>query len=153
MELFTAFSLPYLAKNFSRKKKNSRKSVGIRTEPWKTPVVTGYSCEDFPSRTTQYCLLLRKNKIRVNNWPEIPEDLILWTRPVCQTLSKVLDISSTRAWVAPDLLKVLTILSAATVRRTAIDQEDLKPYWKSEKDNIFLVDQQAYHLQVFQRLY
>ena len=34
--------------------------------------VTGYSSEDFPSRTTWRCLLLRKEEIRPNIWPEIP---------------------------------------------------------------------------------
>ena len=29
--------------------------------------------------------------------------------------------------------KALAILSHTTVRRSAVDQEDLKPYWKSEK--------------------
>ena len=56
----------------------------------------------------------------------------MWRRPACQTLSKALDISSATARVAPDLLKALAILSDTTVRRSAVDQEDLKPYWKSE---------------------
>ena len=30
----------------------------------------------------------------------------------------------------PDLLKALAILSDKTFRRSAVDQEDLKPYWK-----------------------
>ena len=62
-------------------------------------------------------------------------------------------ISSATAWVAPDLLKAPAILSDTTVRRSAVDQEDLKPYWKSEKGHISLGDQQFYYLQVFQRLY
>ena len=37
-----------------------------------------------------------------------------------------MDISSATAWVAPDLLKALVILSVFTVRRSAVDQEDLK---------------------------
>ena len=48
-------------------------------------------------------------------------------------LSKALDISSATARVAPDLLKALASLSDITVRRSAVDQEDLKPYRKSEK--------------------
>ena len=44
-----------------------------------------------------------------------------------------LDISSATARVAPHLLKALAILSDTTVRRSAVDREDLKPYWKSEK--------------------
>ena len=56
----------------------------------------------------------------------------MWRRPACQTLSKALDISSATARVAPDLLKALAILSDTTVRRSAVDREDLKPYWKSE---------------------
>ena len=39
--------------------------------------------------------------------------------------------------------------SDATVRRSAVDREDLKPYWKSEKGHIFLGDQQFYYLQKF----
>ena len=42
-------------------------------------------------------------------------------------------MSSAIARVAPDLLKALAILSDTTVRRSAVDREDLKPYWKSEK--------------------
>ena len=65
-----------------------------------------------------------------NVWLEIPKDLSLWRRPACQTLSKALDISSAKARVAPGLLKALAILPDATVRRFAVDQEDLKPYIK-----------------------
>ena len=35
--------------------------------------------------------------------------------------------------VAPDLLIALAIISDTTVRRSAVDREDLMPYWKSEK--------------------
>ena len=66
----------------------SRKSVGPRMEPWGTPTLTGYSCEDFPSRTAQIHPLLRKEKIRPNMYPEIPQDLSLWKRPAFQTLPK-----------------------------------------------------------------
>ena len=58
-------------------------------------------------------------------------------RSACQTLSKALDISSGTARVAPDMLKDLAILSNTTVRRSAVDQEDLKPYRKSEKRSHF----------------
>ena len=67
----------------------------------------------------------------------------MWRRPVCQNLSKALDISSTTARVAPDLLKALAVLSDATLRRSAVDWKDLKPHWKSEKGNISLGDQQS----------
>ena len=88
----------------------SRKSVWPRMEPWGTPALTRYSCEDFPFRTTQSRILPRKEEIRANIWPEIPYDLRLW-RSACQSLSKALDISSATARVAPDLLKALAILS------------------------------------------
>ena len=41
-------------------------------EPWGTPALTGYSCQGFPSRSTRSHLLLRKEEIRPNIWPEIP---------------------------------------------------------------------------------
>ena len=94
-------------------------------EPWVTPALTGYLCEGLPSRTSESHLLLRKDERRPNNWPEIPQDLCeiaTW-----QTLLKALNISSATAWVAPDLIKVLAILSDTTVRRSAVDQEDLIP--------------------------
>ena len=40
-------------------------------------------------------------------------------------------IATTR--IALDLLKDLEILSDTSVRRSTVDREDLKPYWKSEK--------------------
>ena len=94
-------------------------------EPWGTPPLTGYFCEDVPSRTTWSDLLLKKEEIGPNI---LPWDLSLWRRPACQTLSRALEISSATAWVAPDLLKALAILSDTTVRRPAVDWEDLKPY-------------------------
>ena len=122
-------------------------------KPWGTPALTGYSCEDFPSGTNKSWLLLRKEEIRSNILTKIPSDLSLWRKPAFQTLSKASDISSATAQVAPDLLKALAILSDTTVKRSAIDQKDLKPYWKLwKKNHISLDDQQYIYLQVFQRL-
>ena len=98
---------------------SSRKSVGTRMEPWETPALTGYSCEDLPSRTTWSCLLLRKEEIMPNIWPEVPSDLSLWRRPAW-TLLTALDKSSATARVAPDLLKALAILSDTTVKRFSV---------------------------------
>ena len=57
----------------------------------------------------------------------------MWRRPACQALSKAYDIASARARIAPDLLKALAILSETTVRRSAINWKDQRPYRKSEK--------------------
>ena len=51
------------------------------------------------------------------------------------------------------MLKALAILSATTVRRSAVDEIDLKPHWKLEIGHISPGDQQGYYLQVFQRFY
>ena len=61
----------------------------------------------------------------------------MFGRPACQILSKALDISSTTAGVAPDLLKAQGILPDATVRISAVDREDQKPRWKLEKRTYF----------------
>ena len=111
----------------------SKKSVGPRMDLWGTPALTGYSCEDFPSRTTWSCLLLRIEEIRANIWLENQWDLSLWRRPTSQTLSKALDISSATAPAGPDLLKALAVLSNTTVRRSAVDRKDLKAQQISEK--------------------
>ena len=44
----------------------SGKNVGPGMEPWGPPALTGYSCEDFPYRTTWRLLLLRKSEIQWN---------------------------------------------------------------------------------------
>ena len=54
------------------------------------------------------------------------------------TLPKALDISSATSKVGPDVLKALAILSYTLVRRSAVDQEDLKLNWKSEIMATFL---------------
>ena len=54
-----------------------------------------------------------------------------------------MDISSVTTGVAPDLLESLAILSETTVRKSAVNWEDLKSYWKSENKPHFLGDQQA----------
>ena len=57
---------------------------------------------------------------------------------------KALNISSATARVATDLLITLAILSDTTARRSAVDREDLKPYWKSEKTHIFVGKQDSF---------
>ena len=46
---------------------DSGKSLGPGMNPRETPALTGYSCEDFPSKSTQSCLLLKKGEI----WPNV----------------------------------------------------------------------------------
>ena len=65
----------------------------------------------------------------------------LWRRPACKTMSKDSDISGATAQVAPDLLKALAILSDITARRSEVDREDLRTWWKS--DHICQDDQEA----------
>ena len=60
-----------------------------------------------------------------------------------------MDTSRATAGVAPDVLKHPLYQQF----RSAVDREDLKPYWKSEEGHISLGDQQSYYLQVFQRLH
>ena len=95
--------------------------------PCGTPTLTRYSCENFPTKTAQSRLLLKKDKIRPNTGPEIPWDLILWRRTAYHTR------------VVPDISKTLVILSDTIVRRSAVDWEDLKPYFKLEKKSTFFV--------------
>ena len=46
---------------------------------------------------------------------------------------KSFGISGVTVRVATDLLKAQAIVSDTTVRRSVVDQKDLKPYWESEK--------------------
>ena len=54
-------------------------------------------------------------------------------------LLKAFDRSSASSpGVVPDLLKAQEILSDTTAKRSAVDLEDLKPYWNLEKMTKFL---------------
>ena len=64
-------------------------------------------------------------------------------------LSKALDISSVAGRVASDLLKAVAILSDTTVRRSAVDREDVNHTENQKKGHISQGDQQVYNLQVF----
>ena len=50
-------------------------------------------------------------------------------------------------WSSPR--KTLAILSDITVRRSAVDPEDLKPYWKIEKGHISQGNHQFYCFKFF----
>ena len=62
-------------------------------------------------------------------------------------------ILSATAQIVPNLLQAIALLSDKTVRKSTVDQEDLKPFWKSEKNYISLGDQQDCYLQVFPKFY
>ena len=49
-------------------------------------------------------------------------------------------MSITTAQASPNLLEALASLSDTTVQRSAVDYEDLKQYWKSEKCHTSLGD-------------
>ena len=67
-------------------------------------------------------------------------------------MSKALDISNAKARAAPDLLKALVILSDTTIRRSAVDQEDLNHTENQKKRLLFSRWSTGCYLQVFQRL-
>ena len=55
-------------------------------------------------------------------------------------------LNKSSAWAVPNLLKTLKVLSDTTVRKSSINQEDLKLYWELEKEPpISLGNLQAYY--------
>ena len=53
---------------------NKGKIVGPKIEPWETPTVTGYFCEDVPFRTTCNCICItkkRQNNVKYLTWNSI----------------------------------------------------------------------------------
>ena len=51
-------------------------------DSWETLALTGFSCEDFLSRTTWSHLSQRKEKMRRNTWPKVPIDLIKFVKKI-----------------------------------------------------------------------
>ena len=91
-------------------------------DPWGTPSLAGYSCEHFPSRTTWSSLLLRKGEIRPNILPDLSLKKTSLPNSV-ENLGYIKCFSSSSP----------TSSIRHIFRRSSVDQEDLKPYWKSEK--------------------
>ena len=104
-----------------------RKIVRPRRELWSLPALTGYFCEGFLSKTTRSRLILRKNEMT---------SYLTWNfiRLVCE------ELLSATARVALFLLKALAVRSGVTVRRSVVDREDLKRYWKSDERSHFKVE-------------
>ena len=112
---------------------SSKKSVGPRMDPKETPTLSGYSWEGFPFRTTWNHLLLnkRRNKTKYMTRNSIKPKFV--QKANMPNTVKSLEYIKCYSLSTPDLLKVLSILSEATVRRSAVDWEDLKLYWKSKR--------------------
>ena len=91
----------------------------------------------FPIHAKRRIFSFLANALRPNTWPGKLYHLSLWTRPACETLPKVLGISSDTDWVAPDLWKTLVILSDTTVRRITVKRPLIGRWWvqisKNEK--------------------
>ena len=60
--------------------------------------------------------------------------MILW-----EISAKVLDISSAIGWAAPNLWKSLPVLLDTSVKRSAVEWKDLKPYYNFGKGTHFLM--------------
>ena len=103
-----------------------------------TAALTRYSYEDFLFRTIcgHFFTEKRSNKVKHRTWNSIRFKFV---KKISSPNSvKAFDISSTTARVARDLLKSLAILLDTTIRRSAVDWEDLKLYWKLQKKGLFL---------------
>ena len=90
-------------------------------------------------RVTQSRILKRWFFIKEKPWNL--QDLSLRSRLVCKALSNSLNISTALTiitTITTDLFKVLAVLSDATFKRSAVEQEDPGPYWISEKKTIFV---------------
>ena len=70
-----------------------KKNKGPKTDPWGTPAETSAQDEDWPFKTTLWYLFFKKFSINFNGVSDIPNDLILYINPLCQTLSKALEMS------------------------------------------------------------
>ena len=66
---------------------------GLRMEPWRTPALILVHEKDCPFNTTLCFLYVKKCFKTLNKLPDIPFSYNLNIRPLCQTLSKVFEIS------------------------------------------------------------
>ena len=122
-------------------------------EPWETPALTGYSYEDFPSKTTQTCLLLRNDKIdQYLTWNSIRLNFVKNTsmpNPV-QSLGYIKWCSSSR----PSPVKRPSNSIRYNWQKISSWSRRLETKLEiRKKGHISIGDQQSCYLQVFQSLY
>ena len=91
-----------------------KKTAGPRIEPWEILALTGYSCEEYLT-----CNSIRLKFVKKTGMPNPVKSLGYIKR---YSLSSHRSIKSLSA-----------IPSDATVKRSAVNGEDLKPHWTSEK--------------------
>ena len=77
-----------------------RNKRGPRIEPCGTPALIVAHSDDCPLRRTLRYFSLKKLSIRARRLPEIPTDLSLNTKPLCQTLTKAFEMSRKTAPVS-----------------------------------------------------
>ena len=105
----------------------SRKSVGARMESWGT-------FHPEPLEAVYY-----KEKKKLGQISDLKFHRLRFMKKTNMPNPVKSNISSATYWVAQNLLKALAILLDTTVRRSGVDREELKPYWKSEKRSHFSV--------------
>ena len=107
----------------------SRKSVGPTKDPWRTPTFTDILAKTSHPEPSKAACYWEKKQVQISDkkfhW------LTLVKKTSIPNSVKSLEISSATAREA------LAILSEKCVRRSAVDREDLKPYWKSDKRPYF----------------
>ena len=125
------------------------KCVEPRMVPWGTKAVTGYSHEDFPSKTTWSHLLPRKEEIRPNIWPK--------------NFARLKFVNKTNPVKSLGYIKCYSSCSLRTIKNPSNSiryncqkicswSRRPKTILEIKKGHITLCDQQSYYLWVFQRL-
>ena len=99
--------------------------------PLRTPALTRYSSEDFPRLLKSPITEKSRNKVKYLAWNFIRSSFVKNTN--MPNSIKSLGYIKCYSLSNPRPAKSLAILSDTTVGRSAVDQKDLKPYWKSEK--------------------
>ena len=128
----------------------SKKSIGPRMDPWGTAALTGYSCEDFPSRITQSHLLLKKkNKAKYLAWNSIRRKFMKKTG----STNSVENLGYIRCYSSSSPRPVKSLSNSVTHNCQKICSWSRRPKTILEiRGHISLGDQQSYYLHV-QRLY
>ena len=111
----------------------SRKSLGIRMEPWGTPELTRYSWKDFPSGTTTKLAITEKRWGKAKHKTRNSRRFLFLKKTSMPHPVESLGYINIHSSSSPRFINILAVLWDTTVRRSAVNWEDLKPFWKLEK--------------------
>ena len=116
-----------------------RKGHGPNFQPCRTPARISGQSENWPLKTTFWCLSSRKLRDRFRRFPDIPRNSSLYSNPSPHTLANALEMSKKLLLTSSDGLWSKSAQISCTIDISSYMDESLeqKPDWYGVSSSLF----------------